>query len=188
MLVAESAFSQLTRFQLLEKDKHVNGNSTKYKLNIKVHSITIQTHPFQHTYIPTMVKSKKLAELAASKKSQVANADSKANASSSSAEAAAATVAQVPFAQDFTNAIVTTFQNYFKSLTPKLMLIDTFLVFLVFLGVIQFGFVLLVGNFPFNAFLAGFIAAVGQFVLTVSLRLQYVERNRKDFPSVTPER
>lgn len=78
--------------------------------------------------------------------------------------------------KDFLSAIKITYENYFNGLknNPKLMLIDSFLIFLVLLGVLQFAFAILLGNFPFNAFLAGFIAAVGQFVLTCSLRLQWV--------------
>ncbi|KAI3404481.1 OST2 [Candida oxycetoniae] len=69
-------------------------------------------------------------------------------------------------------ALNTTINDYFSTLTPKLKLIDIFLVFLVALGVLQFIYVLLIGNFPFNAFLGGFAICVGQFVLLVSLRLQ----------------
>lgn len=69
-------------------------------------------------------------------------------------------------------AINTTTNDYFATLTPKLKLIDLFLVFLVSLGILQFSYVLLIGNFPFNAFLGGFAICVGQFVLLVSLRLQ----------------
>ena len=43
---------------------------------------------------------------------------------------------------------------------------------LVCLGVIQFVYCCLVGTFPFNAFLSGFISCVGSFVLAVCLRLQ----------------
>ncbi|KAK6457174.1 DAD family-domain-containing protein [Scheffersomyces xylosifermentans] len=78
-------------------------------------------------------------------------------------------------AQSFTElsaAVETTYNDYVATLTPRLKLIDLFLSFLVALGILQFVYVLLVGNFPFNAFLGGFIACVGQFVLTVSLRLQ----------------
>lgn len=70
------------------------------------------------------------------------------------------------------SAIGTTFDDYINTLTPRLKMIDLFLVFLVALGILQFIYVLLVGNFPFNAFLGGFISCVGQFVLVVSLRLQ----------------
>ena len=44
------------------------------------------------------------------------------------------------------------------------------------------------GGQPFNAFLAGFGATVGQFVLTVSLRIQTDPANAAEFPSVSPER
>lgn len=74
---------------------------------------------------------------------------------------------------DVSAAISTTYNDYVNSLTPRLKLVDLFLGFLVLLGALQFVYVVLVGNFPFNAFLGGFISCVGQFVLTVSLRLQY---------------
>lgn len=37
-------------------------------------------------------------------------------------------------------------------------------------GVIQFVYILLVGTFPFNSFLAGFLSCVTSFVLAVSLK------------------
>lgn len=37
----------------------------------------------------------------------------------------------------------------------------------------------LVGNFPFNAFLAGFFCCVGTFVLTLSLRMKVAEYGSK---------
>ncbi|EEQ41020.1 DAD family protein [Clavispora lusitaniae] len=86
---------------------------------------------------------------------------------------------------DVVGAINATYKDYLDSLTPRLKTIDTFLVFLVALGVLQFVYVLLVGNFPFNAFLGGFISCVGQFVLTVSLRMHYAG---SDGPSASPER
>ncbi|KAK6465427.1 DAD family-domain-containing protein [Scheffersomyces coipomensis] len=78
------------------------------------------------------------------------------------------------------SAINTTYADYFETLTPRLKLIDIFLVFLVALGILQFIHVLLIGSFPFNAFLGGFISCVGQFVLTVSLRLQVKETHKSD--------
>lgn len=96
---------------------------------------------------------------------------------------------------EVTAAVNATYNDYIKTLTPRLKLIDTFLVFLVALGVLQFVYVLLVGNFPFNAFLGGFISCVGQFVLTVSLRLQYgasetkkTKADSSDELPVSPER
>ncbi|KAI9650245.1 oligosaccharyltransferase complex subunit epsilon [Ciborinia camelliae] len=41
---------------------------------------------------------------------------------------------------------------------------------------------------PFNAFLSGFSATVGQFVLTASLRIQTNAENKAEFNSVSPER
>lgn len=90
-------------------------------------------------------------------------------------------------------AVNSTYSDYVDTLTPRLKLIDTFLAFLVLLGVLQFIYVLLIGNFPFNAFLGGFISCVGQFVLTVSLRLQYKSSETKkdvegEAAQVSPER
>ncbi|KAH3685126.1 hypothetical protein WICPIJ_003893 [Wickerhamomyces pijperi] len=90
---------------------------------------------------------------------------------------------------DFSTSLQSTIDSYFKTLTPRLKLIDIFLAFLVVVALIQFVFVILVGNFPFNAFLGGFISTVGQFVLTVSLRLQThsVKKEEREF-EITPER
>lgn len=67
-------------------------------------------------------------------------------------------------------------------------MIDVFLAFLVVVGGLQFVYCILVGNYPFNAFLAGFGATVGQFVLTASLRMQTDPANKSEFSTVSPER
>lgn len=41
---------------------------------------------------------------------------------------------------------------------------------------------------PFNAFLSGFSATVGQFVLTASLRIQTNPENKGEFESISNER
>lgn len=41
---------------------------------------------------------------------------------------------------------------------------------------------------PYNAFLSGFSATVGQFVLTVSLRMQTTKENRAEFKGLSDER
>lgn len=41
---------------------------------------------------------------------------------------------------------------------------------------------------PFNAFLSGFSATVGQFVLTASLRIQTNPENKAEFESTSHER
>lgn len=92
------------------------------------------------------------------------------------------------FLAEFYTSIEKSVDSYFQTLTPKLKLIDIFLSFLVIVALIQFVFAILVGNFPFNAFLGGFISTVGQFVLTVSLRLQSVPQNQESFKKISPER
>ncbi len=97
-------------------------------------------------------------------------------------------------------------------------LLDTFMAFLVAVGVLQFVYCLIGGNYvsrfcqnncrngftrdviglvllitmvngqPFNAFLSGFSATVGQFVLTASLRLQTNPENKGDFEKISNER
>lgn len=57
------------------------------------------------------------------------------------------------------------FDDY-KTTTPKkLKLVDAYLFCIMLTGIIQFGYCCLVGTFPFNAFLSGFISTVASFVL-----------------------
>ncbi|ATZ45804.1 Bcost2 [Botrytis cinerea B05.10] len=79
-------------------------------------------------------------------------------------------------------------QNYLNKTPQRTKLIDVFMSFLVVVGVLQFVYCILAGNYPFNAFLSGFSATVGQFVLTASLRIQTNEENKAEFNSVSPER
>ncbi|KAL4741878.1 DAD family-domain-containing protein [Aspergillus similis] len=62
--------------------------------------------------------------------------------------------------------------QYLTSTPQRTMLLDAFMAFLVLVGGVQLAYCVLAGNYPFNAFLSGFCAAVGQFVLTASLRMQ----------------
>ncbi|KAJ3555687.1 hypothetical protein NPX13_g10303 [Xylaria arbuscula] len=80
------------------------------------------------------------------------------------------------------------FQHYQKTTPQRTKLIDAFMAFLVIVGGLQFAYCILAGNYPFNAFLSGFSATVGQFVLTASLRIQTTEANKSEFPLVSPER
>ncbi|KZV71428.1 defender against death DAD protein [Peniophora sp. CONT] len=86
------------------------------------------------------------------------------------------------------NAVETLWHAYVDTTPSRLKFIDSFLVFLMLSGVMQFLYCVLVTNFPFNAFLAGFASNVGQFVLTASLRTQVNPENRTLFKSVSPER
>jgi oligosaccharyltransferase complex subunit epsilon len=53
------------------------------------------------------------------------------------------------------NAVESLWKAYSDNTSKRLKLIDSFLVFLMLSGVIQFLYCILVTNFPFNAFLAG---------------------------------
>ncbi|KAI9788984.1 MAG: Dolichyl-diphosphooligosaccharide-protein glycosyltransferase subunit dad1 [Peltula sp. TS41687] len=67
------------------------------------------------------------------------------------------------------------YNNYVSRTPIRTKLLDAFLAYLVVLGLLQFVYCVLGGGYPFNAFLAGFVSCVGQFVLTVSLRIQMDE-------------
>ncbi|KAK7471049.1 oligosaccharyltransferase complex subunit epsilon [Stygiomarasmius scandens] len=84
--------------------------------------------------------------------------------------------------------ILSLWKAYAQNTSDRLKFIDSFLVFLMISGIIQFVYCVLVTNFPFNAFLAGFASTVGQFVLTASLRSQVNPENRQEFKDVSPER
>merc|ERR1712141_207503 len=79
--------------------------------------------------------------------------------------------------------------NEYNDQTPqKLKIVDSFLLYVMFTGVFQFVYCCLVGTFPFNSFLSGFISCVGTFVLGVCLRIQSNPRNRSEFKGISPER
>merc|ERR1739848_767381 len=87
------------------------------------------------------------------------------------------------------STVVTKFLNEYASNTPtKLKIVDAYLGYIFFTGVIQFVYCCLVGTFPFNAFLSGFITCVGSFILGVCLRLQVNPQNKSQFESISPER
>ncbi|KAF3001199.1 oligosaccharyltransferase complex subunit epsilon [Curvularia kusanoi] len=88
-------------------------------------------------------------------------------------------------AQDIVQGV---WNRYVEKTPQRTKLLDTFMLFLVVVGALQFVYVVLVGNFPFNAFLSGFSACVGQFVLTASLRIQTNPENKADFESISHER
>ncbi|KAK7696582.1 hypothetical protein QCA50_001240 [Cerrena zonata] len=86
------------------------------------------------------------------------------------------------------NALESLLKAYNETTSSRLKTVDAFLVFLMLSGIVQFLYCILVTNFPFNAFLAGFSSCVGQFVLTASLRSQVNPANRAEFKDVSPER
>uniref|UniRef100_A0A8C1E4Y3 Dolichyl-diphosphooligosaccharide--protein glycosyltransferase subunit DAD1 n=1 Tax=Cyprinus carpio carpio TaxID=630221 RepID=A0A8C1E4Y3_CYPCA len=82
-----------------------------------------------------------------------------------------------------------TFLEEYASSTPnKLKVIDAYLLYIMMTGALQFLYCLLVGTFPFNSFLSGFISCVGSFILAVCLRIQINPQNKGEFLSISPER
>ena len=53
---------------------------------------------------------------------------------------------------------------YFHSTSSWHMFLDAYLLFVMLTGVAQFIYCVLVGTYPYNAFLAGFISSVGSFI------------------------
>ena len=72
-------------------------------------------------------------------------------------------------------------RNYMTETPSHLKAIDAFMIFCIYLGLLQFVYCLIVGTYPFNAFLAGFGSTVGQFVLTAGLRIQSNVQNDGEF-------
>ncbi|XP_062843872.1 dolichyl-diphosphooligosaccharide--protein glycosyltransferase subunit DAD1-like [Trichomycterus rosablanca] len=86
-------------------------------------------------------------------------------------------------------AVLSRLIEEYKTGTPaKIKLIDAYLLYILITGVVEFLYCLLVGTFPFNSFLSGFISCVGSFTLAVCLRIQVNPQNKDQFISVSPER
>ncbi|XDG06811.1 hypothetical protein ABKA04_006426 [Annulohypoxylon sp. FPYF3050] len=116
-----------------------------------------------------------------------ANVAAPATPERSSTTTASSTVAKTS-TNDLNGFWQNSFDYYLKNTPQRTKLIDVFMAFLVIVGGLQFAYCVLAGNYPFNAFLSGFSATVGQFVLTASLRIQTNEGNKSEFPEVSPER
>uniref|UniRef100_W5NMA7 Dolichyl-diphosphooligosaccharide--protein glycosyltransferase subunit DAD1 n=2 Tax=Lepisosteus oculatus TaxID=7918 RepID=W5NMA7_LEPOC len=55
--------------------------------------------------------------------------------------------------------------EYSSSTLNRLKVVDAYLLYILLTGALQFLYCLLVGTFPFNSFLSGFISCVGSFIL-----------------------
>jgi oligosaccharyltransferase complex subunit epsilon len=86
---------------------------------------------------------------------------------------------------EWSEVFTTLGHNYSKNTPKKLKLLDFFIIFSLFLALLQFFYALFSGSFPYNSFLAGLFCAVGFAVLCVALRLQAA--NPKDFGNITTE-
>ncbi|PWY95504.1 defender against death DAD protein [Aspergillus sclerotioniger CBS 115572] len=110
------------------------------------------------------------------------------SSSSASASAPSASLSSGPKLLTSNSSIYdiahTVWQQYLATTPQRTLLLDAFMAFLVLVGGVQFVYCVLAGNYPFNAFLSGFCAAVGQFVLTASLRMQ-TSSSSSSLPSST---
>lgn len=79
------------------------------------------------------------------------------------------------------------FKTEYNKTPVRVKIIDSFLVYALLTAAVQFAYMMLVGSFPFNGFLAGFLSNIGFFALTVCLRMQ-VDPTNKDFSGISPER
>jgi len=89
---------------------------------------------------------------------------------------------------NFVQVLGKLFEEYHKHTSKRLKAIDAYLAYIFFTGVIQFAYCLLVGTFPFNSFLSGFISTIASFVLGVCLRVQVNDQNKTDFSNLKDER
>ena len=64
---------------------------------------------------------------------------------------------QKPAQTQLEAAVNSLWTAYNADTSPRLKLIDAFLVFIMFSGIAQFVYCVLVTSFPFNAFLAGYV-------------------------------
>ncbi|CAI2173978.1 14207_t:CDS:2 [Funneliformis geosporum] len=85
-------------------------------------------------------------------------------------------------------AIQRLWTSYQKETPQVLKMIDAYLIYILFSGVFQFIHCILVGLYPYNAFLSGFISTIGSFVLAVNLRIQTNPENSDEFKGISPER
>ena len=83
---------------------------------------------------------------------------------------------------------LTVWSTYCRETPKQLKIIDVYLLYIMATGAIQLLYAFIVGSFPFNAILAGFISCVGSFVLGVGLRLQVNQENNEDFNGISKER
>ncbi|XP_055691624.1 dolichyl-diphosphooligosaccharide--protein glycosyltransferase subunit DAD1 [Lutzomyia longipalpis] len=80
------------------------------------------------------------------------------------------------------------YDEYINHTPKKLKIIDAYLFYILLTGIVQFVYCCLVGTFPFNSFLSGFISCVSCFILGVCLRLQSNPQNKSQFYGISTER
>mmetsp|Transcript_7370 Transcript_7370/g.17967 ORF Transcript_7370/g.17967 Transcript_7370/m.17967 type:complete len:113 (-) Transcript_7370:30-368(-) len=77
------------------------------------------------------------------------------------------------------------YKEEYKS-KKEIILMDILLLFSFCTGVLQFLYLLVAGQYPYNSFLAGFFSTLGVFISTACLRMQVA--NPSDFDNIPKER
>merc|ERR1712080_133319 len=73
----------------------------------------------------------------------------------------------------FKNLVSGIKQEYLRSTSDTVKIVDAFILFSMLTGMSQMLYMIMSGTtFPFNSFLAGFLSCVGFFTLLMSLRIQ----------------
>ena len=72
---------------------------------------------------------------------------------------------------DLGNVLTKLYEEYNTKTPKRLKIVDGYLLYILLTGVIQFLYCCLVGTFPFNSFLSGFISSVGSFILAGMLSI-----------------
>ncbi|KAJ1782072.1 Dolichyl-diphosphooligosaccharide-protein glycosyltransferase subunit dad1 [Coemansia sp. RSA 2440] len=85
------------------------------------------------------------------------------------------------------SAVLSALVHDYAAHTPlRLRAIDAYMAFCAVIALVQLVYCVLVGSFPYNAFLAGFGSAAACFVFAAALRIKSDERNAHQF-SGSPE-
>eukprot|EP01061_Rhynchopus_euleeides_P000557 TRINITY_DN10393_c0_g1_i1.p1 TRINITY_DN10393_c0_g1~~TRINITY_DN10393_c0_g1_i1.p1 ORF type:complete len:116 (+),score=53.12 TRINITY_DN10393_c0_g1_i1:182-529(+) len=71
--------------------------------------------------------------------------------------------------------------SYQKNTSQRLKICDAFIVFFLLNALTIFLYCVLIGSYPFNAYLSGLFANVGMAVFTVCLRMQAAPANKPQF-------
>ncbi|CEL92859.1 unnamed protein product [Vitrella brassicaformis CCMP3155] len=79
------------------------------------------------------------------------------------------------FVSTLTDIAKSGFQQYKKVTPDRVKLLDLLVIFLGYTAVVQLLYCFIVGSFPFNSFLSGFICCVGSMTLTIGLRVQLMD-------------
>ncbi|KKA28654.1 hypothetical protein TD95_001867, partial [Thielaviopsis punctulata] len=148
----------------------------------------VQLAPTNAISAPPKPTLSKMAKKSASAATAAAAAESTTTSSITSASSPTTSAKDAGAATQWNKVIANITTHYVKETPQRTKLLDVFMVFLVVVGALQFLYCVLAGNYPFNAFLSGFSATVGQFVLAASLRIQTNAANKSQFPDVSPER